>query len=142
MLADKPTLPKVDREYVWFSKWLFFSFFFWVGIYVTIFVFLSAFFLFCSSFSRAFFGFGVCSYCFNDFPAAFDSFFIYSNVFSFKFVMRFCYFYENSLRLNLEDFDEVVFLSKLIFIFLFDETDDLLECFDWFFSLRVAAKAA
>jgi hypothetical protein len=74
--------------------------------------------------------FNIYSSCFNVLPAAFDNFFIYSNVFSFKLVARFSYFYENIFLLNLDDFDELVLLSKLKFIRLFDEIDDLLECLD------------
>ena len=129
---------------MWFSKWFFFSFFFlgysifscFFGIWVTIFVFLKGFFLpNYSSFSKIFlvlfFNINSSFSYFNVLPAAFDSFFIYSNVFSFKFVTRFCYFYENSLRLNLEDFDELVFLSKLKFIRLFEEIDDLLDLLEY-----------
>lgn len=60
-------------------------------------------------------------------PATFDNFFIYSIVFSFKFVTRFYDFYENIFLLNLDDFDELVLLSKLKFIRFFEEIDDLLD---------------
>jgi len=85
--------------------------------------------------------------CFNVLPAAFDNFFIYSSVFSFRFAARFSCFYENIFLVNLDDFDELVFLSKLKFIRFFEEIDDLfdlLECLDeyLYFSFKVAAKAA
>jgi hypothetical protein len=129
---------------VWFSKWFFFSFFFLgyyifsclFGIWVTIFVFLKGFFLpNYSSFSKIFLVLFLninssFSY-FNVLPAAFDSFFIYSKVFSFKFAARFSYFYENIFLLNLDDFDELVFLSKLKFIRLFEEIDDLLDLLEY-----------
>jgi len=148
LFADNPTFPKVDLEYVGLSKWLFFSFFFLryslvsslftIGMWAIIFVFFGAFFLTnYSSFSVRFLPFvlNIESYfsCFNVLPAAFDSFLIYSNVFSFKFAARFSCFYENIFLLNLDDFDELVLLSKLRFIRLFEEIDDLLdllECLD------------